>query len=430
MLGRCNSEPVLRKKLARDPAETRFLSFLNRYSQKHRCVSRAQTQPNLEKQICRSPASLPSSAARQRPKSGPVPATPVFRRPSSAISRTDSPKVAAIRERVLSRIATGLHVALLGAKVSQKPGETKLEQPIGRASVQQVQRIYRHFLRLKAIEADRAAEVRYWRHVKLVQEAWSEQPKESEPNKHGYHEDGCVPATKCERPSHIPRLQWATFFHWLEQEASCGIQQTYRRTLAALLRGVKLWKELCASAQQSLEGISLGLLLSWVYPASSNIEISQMLSWLGGHQLDCIRWKSPRLIDDDERKQLERIFQNVYAKGRHAITPDDIAGGPFPDRQTRLLTLVDARLARHVFGDRQIDWPMFAEHMCEIGCQGHPQVTRVTTPEGIPLVRCQRDPLNFHGWLSETPPESEVESRKVIDAFEEEVIAWQSGTGY
>eukprot|EP00913_Durusdinium_trenchii_P016688 g15687.t1 len=58
--------------------------------------------------------------------------------------------------------------------------------------------------------------------------------------------------------------------------------------------------------------------------------------------------------------------------------------------------------------------------MCEIGCQGHPQVTRVTTPEGIPLVRCQRDPLNFHGWLSETPPESEVESRKVIDAFEEE----------
>lgn len=323
-----------------------------------------------------------------------------------------------------------MHVALLGAKVSQKPGETKLEQPIGRASVQQVQRIYRHFLRLKAIEADRAAEVRYWRHVKLVQEAWSEQPKESEPNKHGYHEDGCVPATKCERPSHIPRLQWATFFHWLEQEASCGIQQTYRRTLAALLRGVKLWKELCASAQQSLEGISLGLLLSWVYPASSNIEISQMLSWLGGHQLDCIRWKSPRLIDDDERKQLERIFQNVYAKGRHAITPDDIAGGPFPDRQTRLLTLVDARLARHVFGDRQIDWPMFAEHMCEIGCQGHPQVTRVTTPEGIPLVRCQRDPLNFHGWLSETPPESEVESRKVIDAFEEEVIAWQSGTGY
>lgn len=27
------------------------------------------------------------------------------------------------------------------------------------------------------------------------------------------------------------------------------------------------------------------------------------------------------------------------------------------------------------------------------------QVTRVTTPEGIPLVRCQRDPLNFHGCL-------------------------------
>ena len=87
---------------------------------------------------------------------------------------------------------------------------------------------------------------------------------------------------------------------------------------------------------------------------------------------ESIRWPSPRLIDDEERKQLERIFHKVYAKGRAAITADDIAGGDFPDRQTQIMTLVDSRLARHVFGDKKIDWPTFLEHMCEMGCQGHP----------------------------------------------------------
>ena len=42
---------------------------------------------------------------------------------------------------------------------------------------------------------------------------------------------------------------------------------------------------------------------------------------------------------------LRRIFHNVYAKGRDSITADDIAGGAFPDRQTQLMTLVDAQPA-------------------------------------------------------------------------------------
>ena len=90
----------------------------------------------------------------------------------------------------------------------------------------------------------------------------------------------------------------------------------------------------------------------------------------------------------------------------------------------------DSRLARHVFGDKKIDWPTFLEHMCEMGCQGHPSVTRVRNPEGVCLARCRRTALNFHGWLSETPSEMEVERRKVVDALEAEVVAWRSGIGY
>jgi len=344
-----------------------------------------------------------------------------LRRPSSAPQVESPTKTVAIRQRALSKIAIGLHVALLNAKISQKPGEIQLEEPIGKPRMEQVYRIYRQFLRFKSLEAERAAEVRYLRQEKQVQEAWCEGEAATDGDVH-------LPMDSTSPP--LSRLRWSTLIFWLEQEASCGVQQTYRRSVSALLRGVKLWRELCASREQAAEGISLGLLLSWVFPASTSAVVAEMLLWLAQKELETIRKKSPRLIDEEERKQLERIFHNVYAKGRDSITADDIAGGAFPDRQTQLMTLVDGRLARHVFGEKQIDWPTFLEHMCEMGCQGHPRVTRLKTPEGIGLARCQRDALNFCGWLSETPSHAEVERRKVIDALEAEVIAWRAGIGY
>ena len=138
-LGRCNSEPVLRR-TARDPAEKRFLHFLDHYSQRHRPdrpVSRAQTQPHhvivtdADRGLRHtSQPSLPS--AQKRPTSGaPVsPMTALLRRPSSALSRDSPGKITAIRQRVLSKIAIGIHVALLNAKISQKPGEIQLEEPM------------------------------------------------------------------------------------------------------------------------------------------------------------------------------------------------------------------------------------------------------------------------------------------------------------
>ena len=67
-----------------------------------------------------------------------------------------------------------------------------------------------------------------------------------------------------------------------------------------------------------------------------------------------IRQPSPRLVDHEERWRLERIFHRCYAKGREWISPEDIAGGDFPDRQTQRMTLVDARLARHVFAEQRL----------------------------------------------------------------------------
>ena len=76
-------------------------------------------------------------------------------------------------------------------------------------------------------------------------------------------------------------LQWPSFLHWLDQEATCGIQQTYRRCMAALLRGIKVWRQ-----QFGADGISLGLLFQWTYPGTPDEEIARMLSWLGEYELD------------------------------------------------------------------------------------------------------------------------------------------------
>ena len=273
--GRCNSEPVLRRP-ARDPAEKRFLNFLDHYSQKHRPVSRAQTQPL---QSLSAPKidriDRPSSQALpKRPRSGaPVsPMTKLLRHPAAF----DSPgKITVIRQRVLSKIAIGIHVALLNAKISQKPGEIQLEEPMKKATVEDVQRIYRQFVRFKEMESDRAAETRYFHQVKMIQEAWCEPSPQDR-----FHLDDPREAS-----SPVSRLHWSTLIHWLEQEACCGIQQTYRRSVAALLRGVKLWRQMCARPEQT-EGISLGLLLSWAYPSSSSAEIAEMLSWLALHELE------------------------------------------------------------------------------------------------------------------------------------------------
>lgn len=296
-LGRCNSEPVLRR-TARDPAEKRFLHFLDNYSQRHRPdrpVSRAQTQPHrvivtdasdaprIDRGLLRhtSQPSLPS--AQKRPKSSaPVsPMTALLRRPSSALSRDSPGKITAIRQRVLSKIAIGIHVALLNAKISQKPGEIQLEEPMREATVEHVQRIYRQFLRFKALESDRAAEAQYLHQVKLVQEAWCENSGPQAAQDDSFSRNPWD--SESENP--LSRMRWATFIHWLEQEASCGIQQTYRRSVAALLRGVKLWRQMCASPEQA-EGISLGLLLSWAFPSSSSANIAEMLSWLALNELE------------------------------------------------------------------------------------------------------------------------------------------------
>ena len=83
-LQRSRSAPALR---AREPAEARLLGFLRRQR-------RAQSAPQVGRKA-EAPV-RPTSAPRAKP--------------------------VAIRERLVKRIATGCHVAFLGAKIKDLPG--------------------------------------------------------------------------------------------------------------------------------------------------------------------------------------------------------------------------------------------------------------------------------------------------------------------
>ena len=161
---------------------------------------------------------------------------------AGSLQGLSSPKNDAIRQRVLSKIASGLHVALLGQRPKQQH-EPEDEAP--EASMENVLRVFRHFRRLKRIEREQAAETKLMYEVKRVQEAWCEPNMKSAIREVEEYEAGANP---------ISRLHWATFQAWVEQEATCGVHPQYRRTLAAVLRGLQLWKQLCASPAQSSEG--------------------------------------------------------------------------------------------------------------------------------------------------------------------------------
>ena len=137
----------------------------------------------------------PNSFGQERPQSAAV------RRPSD---RSPS-KLEERIHRAVSKIAQGLHVALLGASAGEMRKREADGEPIKhilRAPCEEnVCRIFRHFLHLKEVEADRVAANKELRRQKDLE--WGrpvEDPKNQE-------------ADDCAAP--LSRLGWPTFFRCL-----------------------------------------------------------------------------------------------------------------------------------------------------------------------------------------------------------------------
>eukprot|EP00931_Biecheleriopsis_adriatica_P061538 TRINITY_DN37001_c0_g1_i1.p1 TRINITY_DN37001_c0_g1~~TRINITY_DN37001_c0_g1_i1.p1 ORF type:complete len:497 (+),score=77.51 TRINITY_DN37001_c0_g1_i1:61-1491(+) len=223
-------------------------------------------------------------------------------------------------------------------------------------------------------------------------------------------------------------LPWSNFMSWMNQEAAFGVDQSYRRVCAGIARGAQAWRNLRATSLQRREGISIGVLLQWAYPSASDSDIAKMLGWIGWSEMQKLRQPSPKLIDNDERERLERVFHRQYSKGRGFTTAYEIGGGWNPDVTTQRSTLVDAYTASEVLGDGEVDLHKFLEVMCQYNHLGHENVKRVCLSGGSIILEC-RDAFDFEGWILEHPPKEELEQRHLVDGLEQEVLKWRSGCG-
>ena len=305
-VARSTSEPALGRRItARNAAEARMLRVLDHQWERKASWLHAQQQ-RLEvagtgdaatpkagvihkdlarTRMCRSDSRLamsrPLSSITTRnvtrnPQVESVSPNFFGQRPQSATVRSPSDgSPAKLEERIqkaVSKIAQGLHVALLGASASEMHKRELEGEPLRKIlrepSEEDACRIFRHFLRLKEQEADRAAAKLQMRRQRLLE--WGKEPDRDDPR----------------IPDPLSRLAWTSFFRWVEQESTLGVNPESRRAYAGLFRGARLWFRKCASMAQRNDGLSLGLLLSLAYPTASSRVVAELLVWIGAHELE------------------------------------------------------------------------------------------------------------------------------------------------
>lgn len=226
-----------------------------------------------------------------------------------------------------------------------------------------------------------------------------------------------------ERVKELGPVSWSTMFKWVENKADFATNFRVRSAINTLLRALKHWLKSLASV--ALEGVTLGLLFRWIWPAVRFDEVADMLSWICLHELEKLQQISPPLISAQERKQLLSLFE-VMAGGKDHCVPEDIAGGKSKDMDTKLKNIVDAHTVRAVCGAQaKIHFPDFLELMCQDGFRAHEGSTRVLLEDGSTLILVEKKQLGFYGWMFEDPPREELPQRRRVAALENEVNRWR-----
>jgi len=221
-------------------------------------------------------------------------------------------------------------------------------------------------------------------------------------------------------------ISWPTFFTWAQREVDFASHFRYKSVCQALLRAAKLWRLLEATKDQRFYGASLNMLFQWMWPQMSYADMWQVMTWIGLHEIEKIRRPTPCLIDAQERRQLESIFNSMDPKGRGYCTCEDIAGGQIQGIEAKLRNIVDVDTVRKVCGERRITLPEFLEFMCEDNYKAHEDATHCVLDTGQRLVEVSHPALGFTGWVLRDVPKSELSQRRLITAIEAEVVRWRT----
>lgn len=216
-------------------------------------------------------------------------------------------------------------------------------------------------------------------------------------------------------------VTWPTIFRWIQREIDFSRGARHTSVCKALLRALKLWRQFQATPAQSYFGVSLNMLLQWLWPGATYLSLARMLTCICHHELEKLRQPTPQVIHSQDRRQLEGIFNSLDPKGRGHVTAEDIAGGSAQDLETKLRNIVDADTVRAVCGDGHIEQTEFLELMCEDNFRAHEGATRVLMADGRRIVEVKHKVTGFRGWLHEEVPKSEQLQRRIVEALESEI---------
>lgn len=380
------------------------------------------------------PMSCSASAAGRLPKLPPPPAWDMSRSQSgmhrsgsglkdaapslkeslslSLKKRSEEPvqdKDAGQKDVITRDLCEGLRISLLGEHVSQVPRSIRLLQPMpvrplpNEGETKKVYRLYCDLLAEEGLSPAAGGEVR------------SKDP----PDQHRQHRGAIV--------SHeLARISWKSILNWVQHTEDLTEDFRKRSVVAALNRALQNWRNRLASPRQRRSGVSLPMLISWMWPNVTDEHITRMMEWICIIELEKFRQPTPPLMDAQDRQALESIFNTMDRHGKGSVLPEDIAGGKDQNVADKLKNIVDADTVKAVTGEGRITFLPFLELMCENGYLAHEGAKQVLLANGKTIVQQDRKAIGKKVWVFDGNPPEEEQPRRLADVFEAEVLRWRT----
>jgi len=344
-------------------------------------------------------------------------------------------KEAGQKEVITRDLCEGLRISLLGEHVSQVPRSIRLLQPMPVRPLPnegETKKVYRLYCDLLAEEG-------------LSPAAGDDMEQQHRSSSTAFAKSGSTIESFTQmqrRPAlvakELTRISWKAILNWVQNQEDLSEDFRKRSVVAALNRALQNWRKKLASPRQRRNGVSLAMLISWIWPNVTDEHITRMMEWICMFELDKFRQPTPPLMDAQDRKVLESIFHIMDRHGKGSVLPEDIAGGKDQDLADKLRNIVDADTVKAVIGEDRITLLPFLELMCENGVRAHEGAKQVWIVEDSSekegkigevrkkIVQQDRKAIGKKVWVFEGNPPEEEQARRLADVFEAEVLRWRT----
>eukprot|EP00931_Biecheleriopsis_adriatica_P115197 TRINITY_DN91017_c0_g1_i1.p1 TRINITY_DN91017_c0_g1~~TRINITY_DN91017_c0_g1_i1.p1 ORF type:complete len:812 (-),score=159.58 TRINITY_DN91017_c0_g1_i1:22-2457(-) len=316
------------------------------------------------------------------------------------------------KEVAMRDLCEGFRTSILGEPISQVPRSIRLQKPMpvhplpNRDETMKVYRTYFHLLETEGSNPCGDGGTVKETEVAIAQEK-------------------SLMSSDARASKELARVAWPTLLSWVQHTEDLAEDFRYRSVIAALNRALHNWRKKQASPRGRRSGVSLPMIIQWMWPNVTDEHITMMMTWICLNELDKFRQPTPPLIDQQDRRALESLFMKLDRHGLGSVLPEDIAGGKDQDLTDQLKNIVDVETVKAVVGEGRIGFHDFLELMCENNFRAHEGAKQVLLSDGRRMVQQDRSAVGITIWVLDGLPAEEEISRRVADVFEAEVLRWR-----